>query len=203
MDVPHLKSIFFEKPKEFIMKLHTALLALFVSSHVYAAGEKSLHEFTVNNIHGEPVDLSTYKGKVVLIVNTASRCGFTRQYADLVSLQEAYADKGFVVLGFPANNFGNQEPGSDAEILEFCESNYDVNFPMFSKISVRGDDQHPLFQWLTNAENESFTGNIRWNFEKFLVDQDGNLVQRFRSMTNPNSPNIRNAIGDLLEGQEG
>lgn len=185
------------------MKIYTALLALFFTAHVYAGDVQSLHEFTMDNIEGDPVDMRAYKGKVVLIVNTASRCGFTRQYADLVTLQKEYAERGVVVLGFPANNFGNQEPGTNAEILEFCESTYEVNFPIFGKLSVRGDDQHPLFAWLTQAENEDFTGNIRWNFEKFLVGPDGQLVRRFRSMTNPNSPAIRDAIEDLLEEDEG
>lgn len=158
----------------------------------------SVHEFTVLDIDGREVQLSDYQGKVLLIVNTASKCGFTKQYADLVQLQKEYADKGLVVLGFPANNFGNQEPGSNQQIMEFCSAKYGVDFPMFSKVSVKGEDQAPLFQYLTTAENPDFTGGIRWNFEKFLVDQDGVLRHRFRSLTKPTSKSLRGAVNELL-----
>lgn len=181
--------------------LMIALFPIFATSTAVLAQE-SVHEFTVTSIDGEQVDLSTYKGKTLLIVNTASRCGFTKQYADLVELQKQYADKGLVVLGFPANNFGNQEPGTDKQILEFCSSTYGVDFPMFSKVSVKGEDQNPLFAYLTQAENQAFTGNIRWNFEKFLVGPDGRLVTRFRSMSKPTGRKITEAIEDLISQPE-
>lgn len=184
------------------MKLIMISLFTIFTAHTAVVSEESVHEFTVASIQGEEVDLSTYKGKILLIVNTASKCGFTKQYSDLVNLQEKYADQGVVVLGFPANNFGNQEPGTDKQIMEFCSSTYGVDFPMFSKVSVKGDDQSPLFAYLTTAENEGFTGNIRWNFEKFLVGPDGKLVRRFRSAAKPTGKKITNAIEQILENSE-
>lgn len=178
-----------------------SLFALFTTQTAAVAAD-SIHEFTVPDITGEDVDLSQYKGKVLLIVNTASKCGFTRQYADLVKLSEAYADKGVMILGFPANNFRNQEPGSNEEIAAFCSDKYGVAFPMFSKVSVKGEDQHELFAYLTMAENPDFTGNIRWNFEKFLIGPDGKVVRRFRSMANPNGNKVRGAIDALLAEKE-
>ena len=156
---------------------------------------------TMKTIDGKDVDLGTYRGKVVLIVNVASRCGATPQYSGLQAIYEKYKDKGFVVLGFPANNFGGQEPGSNQEIAEFCSSKFGVDFPMFAKVSVKGDDQSPLFQYLTQAENPDFTGNIRWNFEKFLVDVDGVLRHRFRSTTNPSDEKFRKELDILLSAQ--
>ena len=130
----------------------------------------SIYDFTMDNIKGEPVELSQYKGKVVLIVNTASKCGFTYQYDGLEELYQTYQDSGLVILGFPANNFLKQEPGTNEEIAEFCRLNYGVTFPMFSKISVKGEDIHPLYQYLTSKEtNPEFEGNISWNFNKFLI----------------------------------
>lgn len=162
----------------------------------------TVHDFKVTSISGEEVNLSDYKGKVLLIVNTASKCGFTRQYADLVSLQKAYADQEVVVLGFPANNFGNQEPGTDRQIMEFCSTKFGVNFPMFSKVSVKGADKNPLFTYLTTTENKTFKGDVKWNFEKFLVDQDGVLHSRFRSNVKPDGEVIRKAIDGLLASGE-
>lgn len=156
--------------------------------------DTNVHTFTVNDIDGNEFNLADYSGKVVLIVNTASKCGFTPQYEDLQVLHEQYKDKGLVVIGFPANNFGGQEPGTNEEIKTFCLTNYDVNFPMMSKVSVKGDDIHPLFAHLTTAENESFTGEINWNFEKFLIDKNGMLVERFRSKTKPLSSDLKNSI---------
>lgn len=181
--------------------LMIALFSIFTSHTVFAAGD-SVHEFSVNRIDGEEVSLSDYEGKVLLIVNTASKCGFTKQYADLVELQQAYAEKGVVVLGFPANNFGAQEPGSNQQIMEFCSSTYGVEFPMFEKTVVKGAGMSDLFSYLTTAENPDFTGNIRWNFEKFLVDADGKLVRRFRSMARPNGKKITNAIDELISKQD-
>lgn len=177
--------------------LMISILSILFSAPLLAA-ETSVHAFTVTSIQGEEIDLSKYKGKVLLIVNTASKCGFTKQYADLVELQKNYADKDFVLVGFPANNFGKQEPGSNQEIAEFCSIRFGVEFPMFSKVSVKGADQHPLFHYLTTAENEDFKGDIRWNFEKFLVDADGVLHRRFRSQTKPTSESVTDAIDALL-----
>ncbi len=144
----------------------------------------SVHEFKVQGIEGKTIDLARYKGKKILIVNTASECGYTRQYAALQELSEKYKDK-LVVIGFPANNFGGQEPGSDAEIKQFCSKSYSVTFPLAAKVSVKGGDMAPLFKWLTSQENPDFTGDIRWNFEKFLIDENGKLIRRYRSGTKP------------------
>ena len=139
-----------------------------------AAKEKSVYEFTMKDIDGKDVKLETYKGKVALIVNTASQCGYTPQYEGLEKIYGKYKDQGFVVLGFPANNFGGQEPGTNAEIKEFCTLKYKTTFPVFAKISVKGEDQHPLYKYLTSAEtNPKFAGDIKWNFNKFLIDKIG------------------------------
>lgn len=158
----------------------------------------TVHDFTYNSITGEQVQLSDFKDKVVLIVNTASKCGFTSQYQGLQELHDLYADKGFVVLGFPSDNFGGQEFGNDDEILEFCERNFGVNFPLFTRTDVRGDNKSELFSFLTSAENPDFTGEINWNFEKFLIDQNGHLIRRFRSQTKPNSIEVKSSIEMLL-----
>lgn len=159
----------------------------------------SVYDYSLTSIDGEELPLSKYSGKVLLIVNTASECGFTPQYEDLQAVYEEYKDKGLVVLGFPANNFGGQEPGTDEEIKQFCKVNYDVTFPMFSKISVKGEDQHPLFSYLTSAPNPDFTGEIKWNFEKFLIDSEGKVVRRFRSDTEPKNNKILKAIESSLD----
>jgi glutathione peroxidase len=156
-------------------------------------GASSVHEFTLNSIDGKPAPLSAYQGKVVLIVNVASRCGFTPQYAGLEALYEKYKDRGFVILGFPANNFGSQEPGTNEEIKTFCSSKYNVTFPMYSKISVKGDDKAPLYQFLTATG-----GEIQWNFTKFLVDKDGKVVARFEPKVTPESPEVAEAIEKAL-----
>ncbi len=154
-----------------------------------------LYSFTVDDIDGKPVKLSQYQGKVLLIVNVASKCGFTKQYAGLQKLYETYADQGLVVLGFPANNFGKQEPGTDAEIKAFCTSKFDVTFPMFSKVSVKGDDICPLYQYLTSPdENGEFGKAIGWNFTKFLIGKDGTTIARFGSRADPMSPKVIEAI---------
>src|SRR5436190_13268160 len=133
---------------------------------------QSVYQFRVKAIDGKIMDLSAYKGKKILIVNTASECGYTKQYADLQKLSVTYENK-VVVIGFPANNFGQQEPGNDEEIIEFCTKNYSVTFPLAAKVSVKGKDMDPLFQWLTTQSNPDFTGDIKWNFEKFLLDENG------------------------------
>ena len=149
-----------------------------------------LYDFKVPSLEGSTIDFSKFKGKKVLIVNTASECGYTPQYADLQKLYEAYKSK-LVIVGFPANNFGGQEPGSNTEIKEFCKKNYGVTFSMAEKVSVKGADIHPLFKWLTNkSENGVMDAEIKWNFTKFLLDEKGKLIGVFPSKVNPNSEEI-------------
>ena len=151
---------------------------------------KSVYDFKINSIDGKTINLKKYKGKKILIVNTASKCGYTPQYSDLQKLSEKYKDK-LVVIGFPANNFGAQEPGTNAEIKEFCTNGkYAVKFPLSEKVSVKGFDIDPLFKYLTTAQNPDFIGDVKWNFEKFLLDENGKLIHRFRSATMPLSPEI-------------
>ncbi len=147
---------------------------------------QTIHEFTAANIAGKEISLADYKGKVVLIVNTASKCGFTPQYAGLESLYEKYKDRGLVILGFPCNQFGAQEPGTADQIQEFCQLNYGVKFPMFGKIDVNGSGAHPLYKYLT-SEKPGILGieAIKWNFTKFLIDKDGNPVKRYAPNTEP------------------
>ncbi len=150
----------------------------------------SVYDFQLKSIDGESFSLAKYKGKKVLIVNTASKCGFTPQYAELQKLSEQYKGK-VVVVGFPANNFGQQEPGNATEIKSFCQKNYGVTFPLSEKVSVKGDDITPLFKYLISAPNpEGITGDVGWNFEKFLVDENGKLIHRFRSNVTPLSPEL-------------
>ena len=147
-------------------------------------------------ISGDTASLANYSGKVVLIVNVASKCGFTKQYAGLEELYRKYKDSGLVILGFPANNFGGQEPGTDEEILDFCRTTFDVTFPMMSKVSVKGEDKHPLFVELT--EKSHLPGEIKWNFTKFLIDRTGHLVKRFDSAADPLSEEMIGSIEELL-----
>ena len=156
-------------------------------------------DFTVTNIDGQPTDLSQYKGKVVLIVNVASKCGFTPQYAGLEALYKKYQDQGFVILGFPANNFKSQEPGTNAEIKQFCTGKYNVTFPMMAKISVKGDGKAPLYQYLTEAPTAKFPGDITWNFNKFLVGRDGQVIARYTSKVKPTDDEIDGAVQKALE----
>ncbi len=159
----------------------------------------SVYGYTMNDIDGRPVDLSRYKGKVLLIVNVASKCGYTPQYAGLEKLYQAYAGQGLVVLGFPANNFRNQEPGTNAEIKTFCTANYNVTFPMFAKISVAGVDQSPLYACLTDKSSDpEFAGPIGWNFTKFLIDRDGKIVDRFESAVEPENQQVVDAVQKAL-----
>ena len=145
----------------------------------------TLHDFSATSISGSDTDLSQYKGKAVLVVNTASKCGFTPQYEGLEKLYEDYADKGLVILGFPCDQFGHQEPGTEDEIQEFCQLNYGVTFPMFAKIDVNGSEAHPLYQWLKDQKGGVLGSKIKWNFTKFLVDPEGNVVDRYASTTKP------------------
>ncbi|MBX3044574.1 MAG: glutathione peroxidase [Candidatus Kapabacteria bacterium] len=159
---------------------------------------KNVYEFTVKDIDGNDVTLSKYDGKVLLIVNVASQCGYTKQYAGLQKLYEQYKDKGFVVLGFPCNQFGSQEPGTEEEIKTFCETSFGVTFPMFSKIDVNGDNAHPLYVYLkSQAKGTLGTQPIKWNFAKFLVDKEGNVVDRIGTQTSPES--LTTQIEELLK----
>lgn len=160
----------------------------------------SVYDFTMKDIDGNDVKLEKYKGSVVMIVNTASRCGYTPQYEGLQKIYDKYKDRGFVILGFPANNFMGQEPGTEKEIKEFCTLKYNVTFPMFSKISVTGSDQHPLYGYLTNKKtNPEFGGDISWNFNKFLIGKDGKVVARFGSKDKPEDADVTGAIEKALE----
>jgi len=146
----------------------------------------SFHDLSATDINGKAVSLSEFKGKKVLVVNTASECGYTKQYAQLQELYAMYQDKGLVIIGFPCNDFGGQEPGSEAEIATFCQKNYGVTFPMMSKISVKGDDVSPVYQWLTSkAQNGVLDAKVKWNFHKFLIDEEGKLVAEYGSGTTP------------------
>ena len=173
------------------------LVILLMSASLFAAS--SIYDFTLPSIDGKPMPLADYKGKAVLLVNVASRCGFTPQYTALESIYEKYKDQGFVILGFPANNFGGQEPGTNAEIKTFCSAKYNVTFPLYAKVSVKGDDQTPLYKYLTTSANPSLAGDIKWNFTKFLVDRNGNVVRRFEPQTTPDSPEVVAAIEKALK----
>jgi glutathione peroxidase len=162
--------------------------------------EKSVLDFTMKNIDGEDVKLSAYSGKALLLVNVASKCGYTSQYKGLESIYEKYKEQGLVVMGFPANNFFWQEPGTDEEIKTFCSTKYNVTFPMFAKISVKGGKIHPLYKFLTSKEtNPEFSGSISWNFNKFLVDREGKVVARFSSKDEPESEKVVQAIEQALK----
>jgi len=161
-----------------------------------AAKTTTLYDFTMDDIDGKPVNLSQYKGKVLLVVNTASFCGNTPQYTDLETVYEQYRDKGFEILAFPANNFGQQEPGTNAEIKGFCLTKYSVSFPLFSKISVKGDDKHPLYRYLT--EQSPFPGEVEWNFQKYLVDRSGKIVARYHHRTKPLAQEIVQDVERVL-----
>lgn len=158
-----------------------------------------LYSFTLNAIDGKPAPLADYKGKVVLIVNVASQCGYTPQYSALEAIYEKYKDRGFVIVGFPANNFGAQEPGTNEQIKTFCSRKYNVTFPMYAKISVKGSDQAPLYAYLTKETGKGIAGEIQWNFTKFLVDRHGNVVQRFEPAVTPDSTEVTTAVEKQLK----
>jgi glutathione peroxidase len=170
---------------------------LIMATSLFAAS--GVYSYTLNSIDGKPAPLAEYKGKVVLIVNVASQCGYTPQYSALEAIYEKYKDQGFVILGFPANNFGAQEPGTNEEIKTFCSRKYSVTFPMYSKISVKGADQAPLYAYLTKETGPGISGDIKWNFTKFLVDRAGNVVQRFESAVTPDSNEMVGAIEKQLK----
>ena len=163
------------------------------------SGAHSIYDFTMKNIDGKDVSLGSYRGKVLLVVNVASKCGNTPQYAELETLYEKYRNKGFVILGFPANNFLGQEPGTDGEIKSFCTINYGVTFDLFSKISVKGKDQHPFYAYLTSAEaNPETEGGVTWNFQKYLVGRDGKVLAKFAPKTKPLSDEVTAAVEKAL-----
>jgi glutathione peroxidase len=171
-----------------------AFLAL-ASMNLSAAPVQSLYDFKVNSLDNKPVDLAQYKGHVVLVVNVASKCGFTPQYAGLEKLYLDYKDKGFFVLGFPANDFGHQEPGTPAEIATFCSTKYNVTFPMFEKVVAKGAGQSPLYQFLTTGFPAP-----SWNFCKYLIDSNGNVLQEFPSKVKPQDRELTDAIDAALKG---
>jgi glutathione peroxidase len=161
--------------------------------------KKGIYSFTMKTIDGKDKSLAEYKGKVLLVVNVASFCGYTPQYKDLEEVYEKYKDKGFAILGFPANNFGQQEPGTDEEIKTFCDTKYNVTFDLFSKISVKGDDQHPLYQYIT--KDSPFPGDVKWNFQKYLVDKKGNIVAKYPSKVKPTDKEVLQQIETLMNDQ--
>lgn len=160
---------------------------------------KTIYDFEVETLQGKKTSLKTFAGKAVLIVNTASKCGYTPQYQDLQGLYDSYKSKGLVVLGFPSNDFGAQEPGTNTEIASFCQKNYGVSFPLFSKGPVSGESKQALFKYLTEEGNPSLKGEIQWNFEKFLVDKKGQVVARFRSSVGPKSAPVIEAVETALK----
>lgn len=172
-----------------------ALTALVITMSLSSPAANTVHEFEMKAIDGKAVSLSAYKGKVVLFVNVASKCGYTPQYSGLESLYKKYKDQGFVIVGVPANNFGSQEPGTDAEIAQFCSRTYNVTFPMLSKVSVKGSDITPLYGFLTAAKG----GDVKWNFTKFLVGKDGKVIERFEPGVAPESPQLTSAIQQALK----
>lgn len=180
------------------MKILAALVSLLLANTLMA--DSNLLDIPLKNIDGKSTSLKAYQGKVMLIVNVASKCGFTPQYKGLEAIQKKYKDKGFTVLGFPCNDFGHQEPGTNAEIKEFCSSTYDVDFPMFDKLHVKGDEKHPLYAALTGKDSP-FPGDITWNFNKFLVDGNGKIIARFDSKVTPESKQVTEAIEKALAGK--
>lgn len=173
-------------------------VSLISSAHSSVAqGQTTLYDFTVTDIYGDEFNFADLKGKKVMIVNTASKCGLTPQYESLEKLYTTYGDEDFVIVGFPANNFMNQEPGSNEDIISFCEENYGVTFPMMSKISVKGDDMHPLYQWLTQKEKNGFEDSeVSWNFQKYLIDENGHLVAYYAPRKDPLSKEIVSWISE-------
>ena len=182
------------------MRKFAFFLMLCVAGGVMSAAVKSVYDFTLKSIDGKPVSLSEYHGKVLLLVNVASKCGFTPQYAGLESLYEKYKGQGLVIVGIPANNFGGQEPGSNEEIKKFCSNKYNVSFPMMGKVSVLGPDKTPLYAFLTDKSTDpKLAGDIKWNFTKFLFDRNGNPVARFEPDVTPESPQVTAAVEAALK----
>ena len=179
------------------MKIYLILCGFLLMQVVWAGAADSLFSIPLTDIDGKSTSLKAYEGKVLLIVNVASKCGYTPQYAGLQALYEKYKDQGFLVLGFPCNQFGGQEPGTDEQIKQFCSSQYQVNFPLFDKIEVNGPNRHPLYALLAGA-GSPFPGNIKWNFNKFLIGRDGKILGRFDSKVKPDSAELVQAIEAAL-----
>src|SRR5881396_1471055 len=175
----------------------SALIAVLFLMQAMALRAGSIHEIAVKDIDGKEASLKAYQGKVLLIVNVASQCGLTPQYKALEAIHEKYKDKGFTVLGFPCNDFGSQEPGTPEEIKQFCSEKYDVTFPLFAKLHVKGDEQHPLYAALTGKESP-FPGDIKWNFGKFLIGRDGKVLKRFEPQTKPDAAEVLESIEAAL-----
>jgi glutathione peroxidase len=180
-----------------VMKISMVLFALMLLQVVSTQAADSLYNVPLKDIDGQPTSLKAYKGKVLLIVNVASKCGYTPQYTGLEALQEKYKDKGLTVLGFPCNQFGGQEPGTNEEIKQFCSSKYQVTFPLFDKIEVNGPNRHPLYTMLA-GDASPFPGNIKWNFSKFLIGRDGKILKRFESKVKPDSEELVQAVETAL-----
>ena len=181
------------------MRKLALILMLCVAGTCLAAPAKSVYDFTLKSIDGQPISLDRYQGKVLMLVNVASKCGYTPQYAGLGSLYEKYKSRGLVIVGIPANNFASQEPGTNEEIKKFCTNKYNVSFPMMSKVSVLGTDKTPLYVFLTDKSiNPKIGGDIQWNFTKFLFSRDGKPLARFEPAVTPNSPEVVTAIESAL-----
>ena len=181
------------------MRKLSLTLMLTIAAAIAGAEPHSIYDFTMKSIDGQQVSLKSYSGKVVLLVNVASRCGFTPQYAGLEAVYDKYKDRGLVIVGVPANNFAQQEPGTNEEIKKFCSTKYNVSFPMMAKVSVLGDDETPLYQFLTSkSANPQIGGDIKWNFTKFLFDRNGKPVARFEPAVTPDSPEVTSAIEAML-----
>ncbi len=173
------------------MKTSTLIVVSILFAAFTSFAQDSFYNFKVDDIDGNTFDLSSLRGKKILVVNTASKCGFTPQYEQLQEVYEKYGGDDFVIIGFPANNFANQEPGSNEEIAEFCQKNYGVTFPMMSKISVKGDDMHPVYQWLTEkSENGVLDSEVKWNFQKYLINEKGELISMLESKVRPDDEKI-------------
>ncbi len=184
-------------PSASLLLTISAIAAFLAASPLPASPRQNLYEFALERIDGQTESLSTYRGQVLLIVNVASKCGFTPQYEGLEALYDRYRERGFAVLGFPANDFLGQEPGTNEEIAEFCRATWSVEFPMFAKISVKGEQKHPLYRFLTSRP-APIGGEIEWNFQKFLVDREGRIVERFAPATRPEDPRVVGRIESLL-----
>jgi glutathione peroxidase len=182
------------------MKISMLLCALLLLQVVAVRAADTLYSVPLKDIDGQPTSLKAYKGKVLLIVNVASKCGYTPQYTGLEALQEKYKDKGFSVLGFPCNQFGGQEPGTNEEIKQFCASKYQVTFPLFDKIDVNGPNRHPLYAMLA-GDGSPYPGDIKWNFNKFLIGPDGKILKRFESKVKPDSAELVQAVEAALPGK--
>jgi glutathione peroxidase len=181
------------------MNNHMKLIPLILASIMSTLSAATVYDHELLDIDGEKTSLHAHKGKVLLLVNVASKCGFTRQYKGLEELHQSYKDKGLVVCGFPCNQFGGQEPGSESEIKEFCSTKFGVTFPMFSKIDVNGERRHPLYESII-GENGPLKGSVKWNFTKILIGKDGKPIDRFGSMTSPTSKKLIKAIEEALAG---